>query len=265
MHRLLTALVLCLSTAALADLTMVSETTAMGKTRNVTLSAKGGKAYFEMKEGDGGPTITMLRDADAKKMFLIDHPKKVVMVMTEEDSKALEAKQAEFRAQMKAQLEKLPPEKRARFEATMLGGVTADGKAPVFTYEKKKTPARKVSGFTCQDYTINRDGKPHGEGCFMTWKEAGFSADEFKAIMVRAMPNSMNAGPMGAAFDAAANAPGFPAYRKVIDDAGNVTSETTVKSISKTAVAASNFELPKDYEQKSMAGAMPRGPAPTTK
>ena len=35
-------------------------------------------------------------------------------------------------------------------------------------------------------------------------------------------------------------------------------AETTLKSLSKTAVAAENFELPKDYAQKTMAES--RGP-----
>ncbi len=255
MARLLTALVLCLSTAALADLTMVSESTSQGKVRTVTLSAKGGKAYFEMKEADG-PTRVMLRDADAKKMFLIDHPKKTVVVVTEEDSKGLEEKQAQLRAQMQAQLAKMPPEQRARIESTMLGTMGGEAKPPDFTYEKKKSGTRKLNGFTCQDYAMKRDGKAWGEGCFITWKDAGFTADEFKATMLRAMPTMGGAGPMGNAFEANAHAPGFPVWRTVVDAQGVVTIETTVKSLSKTSMPAENFEVPKDYTERAMTDVM---------
>lgn len=257
MRSVLTA-VLCFSSVALADLTLVNEAVSGGKTRLVTLSAKGGKAFFEIKEGDG-PTRTMLRDADAKKLFIIDHQKKVAMVITEQDSKAQEEKQAALRAQLQAQLAKMPPEQRARMESSMLGQL--DSKPAVFTYEKKKTPARKISGFSCQDYSIKRDGQPGGEGCFATWKDIGVPADEFKAIMVKAMPTTPG-GPMAQAFDAADSAPGFPVWRSHVNAAGEVTTETTLKSISKTAVAAENFEVPKGYTEKTMGEAMKPPPPP---
>lgn len=260
MRRLLSALVLFAASAAFADLTLVNEAMTNGETRTVTLSAKGNRAFFELKDPDG-TTRQMLRDSEQKKLYLINHEKKTVLVVTETDSKALEEKQAEFRAQMQAQLARLPPEKRARMEATMLG--SSDGKAPVYTYEKKKSAARKVGTFTCQDYLIKRDGKAHGEACLMGWKDAGLSADEFKALMVKALPSAGSSQPMTSSFDAHAGAPGFPVWRKMVDEAGKTTSETTLKSFSKTALAAEKFELPKGYAEKSMAEMMrPPPPAP---
>lgn len=254
--RLLLAAVLCLSTSALADLTLVNETSAMGKTRTFTLSAKGAKAFFEMKEADA-PSRTMLRDGEQKKLFIIDHPKKTVLVITEQDSAQQEEKQAMLRAQLQAQLAKMPPEQRARMESGLLAQL--DPKPMVFAYEKKKAPARKVGGYSCQDYTIKREGQPSGEGCFASWKDLGLSADEFKNVMLKAMPPQMN--PMGAAaFEASDTAPGFPVWRTHVNAEGQVTSEMTLKSFSKSAVAAANFELPKDYAQKSMAESM-RPPA----
>ena len=235
----------------------MNEAIAGGKKRTVTLSAKGARAFFEMKEADG-PTRTMVRDGEAKKMFIIDHVKKVVMVITEEDSKQVEEKQASLRAQLQAQLAKMPAEQRARMEATMLP--PTDVKPPVFAYEKNKTPARKISGYSCQDYTIKRDGQASGDGCFTSWKDIGITVDEFKTTMLKAMP-TMAGNPMGqAAFEASDSAPGFPVWRTHLNAQGQVTTETTLKSIAKTAVAAENFELPKDYAVKSMAEAM--GPPP---
>jgi len=127
-----------------------------------------------------------------------------------------------------------------------------------------KSAARKVNGFPCQDYAIKRDGAAYGEGCFMAWKDAGLTADDFKNTMLRAMPTAATIGPMGHAFEQQSNAPGFPVYRKVVDEKGEVTSESTLKTLSKTALDASKFELPKGYEEKSMSSAMPgmRPPPP---
>ena len=257
--RLIVLFALCLSTAALADLTLVNDAVAGGKARTVTLSAKGSKAYFELKEVDG-PSRTMLRDAEAKKLYIIDHVKKVVLVVTEEDSKQVEEKQAALRAQLQAQLAKMPAEQRARMEATMLP--PTDGKPPVFSYEKKNTPSRKIAGYACQDYAIKRDGRLSGDGCFTSWKDLGLSAEEFKNTMLKAMPN-IPGNPMGqAAFEATENAPGYPVWRTHLNAEGQVTTQTTLKSIAKSAVAAENFELPKDYAVKSMAAAMAPPPQP---
>ena len=265
MRRLSISVVLFLSTAALADLTMVSETIAGGKTRTVTLSAKSNKAYFEMKEAEG-PMRVMLRDGEAKKLYLVDHAKKTVVVITEQDSKDTEARQAAFRAQMQAQLARMPPEQRKHVEATMLAqGVTPEGKPAVLTYEKKKAPSRKVSGFSCEDYQIKRDGKLSGEGCYASWKVVGITADDFKETMVKSMPSPGGGSPMGQAFEAEAAAPGFPVWRTTLDEQGAVVSESTVKSISKTAMSAESFEVPKGYTEKSMADAMGGPPRPPVK
>ena len=270
MRKLLAAFVFCLASAAWADMTMVSEVTSSGRpSRTVTLSVKGPLALFEFN--DGTVTRTMLRDGAAKKMYAINHEKKEMTVITEEDSRELEARQDAFRAQLKQQLEKLPPEQRARMEATMLGPQTAPtAKPPSFTYEKKKTAARKVNGFSCQDYLVKRDGVDDGEGCFATWKDIGVTAADFKSTMEGAMPNSSSQGMMTQVFDAQATAPGFPVWRQRSDRDGN-KSESTVKSFAKTALAGDKFTLPKDYAQKSMGEALKAqpqkapAPAPTQK
>ncbi|MFT3711473.1 MAG: hypothetical protein QM817_27885 [Archangium sp.] len=261
--RALVAFALLASSLAFADFTLVNESMSNGKNRTVTLSVKANKAWFQLVD-DSGQTRTMLRDADQKKMWLINDEKKIVVLVTEEDSKALEARQEKFRAQMKAQLEKMKPEQRARMEQTMLGGGEPDpNKSANFTYEKKGTPSRKVANFPCDEYTIKRDGQPHGEGCFAAWKSVGMTAEEFKNSMLKAMPASAASGPMLQAFEAHANAPGLPVERAIFDAEGKVISRTSLKSLVKTALGPEKFELPKGYTEKKMgeANAPPAGPA----
>lgn len=260
MRHLVTALVCCLAPAAWADLTMISEISSASRpTRNVTLSVKGPMVLFELL--DGPQARTMLRDGTAKKMYAISHEKKEITVITETDSRELEARQQAFRAQLKAQLEKMPPEQRARMEATMLGpDALGDGKTPVFTYEKKKTPERKVGEFTCQDYVVKRDGREDGEGCFTAWKELGITSKDFKLQVASAMPSSSSQSMMAYVFDEDA-APGFPVYRLRFDRDGGKT-ESTVKSFSKTSLAAEKFVLPKGYRERAMGEALKAQPAP---
>lgn len=260
MHRALLSLVVLSSSLALADLTLVSDVTANGKTRTVTLSVKGSRAYFDVTED--GLSRGMLRDTAQKKMWVLDHAKKAAIVVSEEDSKALEARQAQFRAQMKAQIEKLPAEQRARAEATMLA-MTEPPKPASFTYEKKKGSTRKVSGISCDDYVVKREGKPAGEACFATWKAVGLEAETFRKTMLESMPTAAMSG-MTQAFDASHNSPGFPLERTMLDANGTPSTHTVVKSVAKTALAAEKFEVPKDYVERVMKEAAPGGaPAPT--
>ena len=52
------------------------------------------------------------------------------------------------------------------------------------------------------------------------------------------------------------SAPGLPVWRAHANGEGQVTAQTTLKSISRTALAAENFELPRGYAEKSMADSM---------
>ena len=165
-----------------------------------------------------------------------------------------------MKAQMKAQLSRLPPEQRARMEAMLSGAIDAT-KPHVFTYEKKKGPARKVAGYACDDYAVKKDGQANGEGCFTSWKELGLSAEEFQETMKKALPQAAQNGPMGQAFEANASAPGFPVSRTTVDAQGQVRTVVTTKSFSKKALSADKFELPKGYEEKAVPMPMMPGQA----
>lgn len=268
MHRLAAACLALAAFPAFADLTMVSTAVSAGTSREVTLSVRGAKAFFELRQ-DGAEPRTMLRDGDAKKMYIVNHQRKQLVVVTEQDSEQLKAQQEQFKAQLQAQLSKLPPEQRARLEASMLPpGAMPPAKASTWAYEKKKGAARKVAGFSCQDYVVKRDGQLNGEACYAQWKDAGFSAAEFKATLERAMPR-MAGEPSTWDMEGQESAPGFPVHRTFVDEQGKVKTETTLKSLTKTALGAEKFELPKDYELKEMGAAMPGArpggrPMPTT-
>lgn len=259
------ALVVLCSTPALADVTLESQVVANGKTRTVTLLIKGTKASFDMREEGGGTRRGMIRDAQTKRLWLIDHDKKSVIAMTEEDSKALEARQEQMRLQLKAQLDRLPPEQRTRMEQTMLAMPDPNARPPSYTYQKKKgAPERTVAGFKCQEYLVQREGQPYGEGCYAAWTTVGITAEQFKKLLLDAMPSAAAAGPMMQSFEAHSSAPGLSVERTIVDANGQVTTRTTLKRFApKDKVDAAAFELPKDYAEKSMKDVtVPGGPMP---
>jgi hypothetical protein len=262
MRTLLTALVVVLATPALADLTVVTEVTSAGKKRVVTVSLKGQRSFMSLEE-DGKSPPTIVRDGAAKQMFIIDHKNKTVVKAVEPNDEELKLRQEQFKQQMAAQLARLPPEQRKKMEERLFPAPNA----PVtpLTYEKKKTPARKVNGFSCEDYVIKREGQVAGEGCFAPFKDFKFTAAEYQDAFKAALPKAAMPGQQQN-FEADQLAPGIAVLRTLVDAQGNVTSETTLKSLTKTALAADKFEVPKDYTVKSAPDLMPPTappPAPT--
>lgn len=263
MRTLLTALVVVFATPALADLTVVTEVSTAGKKRVVTVSLKGQRSFMSLEEEGKSPPV-IVRDGAAKQMFIIDHKNKTVVKAAEPNEEELKLRQEQFKQQMAAQLARLPPEQRKKMEERMFPA--APGTSAPLTYEKKKTPARKVNGFSCEDYVIKREGQVHGEGCFAPFKDFKFTAAEYQDAFKAALPKTAMPGQQHG-FDTDQLAPGIAVVRTLVDSSGNVTSETTLKSLSKTALSADKFEVPKDYTVKSAADMMPQpvpaAPAPT--
>lgn len=240
------------SSLALADLTTTTETALPGKpVQRSSLSVKGSKALFEVEEGQ--TRRVMLRDATQKTMFVINHEHKEVVVMPDQQPKGDGPNQERFRAELAEQLAKLPPEKRARVEQTMLTQQPAAPKKPVTTWEKKDGPARTVSGFSCVDYVIKRDGVVAGQGCFASWKDVGVPLKDYVAAMRVALPIDAQAE-----VDDMSGAPGLVVWRERTLP-GGTKSEVTLKSISVSAQPAAKFELPKGYAQRTLSEVMNRG------
>lgn len=262
MRRLALATLVVASASVRADLTIVTTAVSKGKASEVSIWLKGANAAFEFKPAEGEPR-SMLRDGANKRFYVIDHAKKEYLVVTERDAQQQEAMQAQMRAQMEAQLARMPPEQRARIEASMNAALDPTPRQVAFTYEKKKTPSRKVAGYACQDYVVRKNGELQGEGCFAAWKDLDLKAEEFKELMKQALPPSAM-GPLPAMVETNDDPPGFPVHRVNFDAQGQVTTETMLKSVSKASVAASRFELPKGYAEKAMpdmTGRPPRAPA----
>lgn len=250
--RLLILVSLLSAGAALADLSSTSETVLPGKPVQVSsLSVKGNKALFEVQEG--ATKRLMLRDAAQKTLFVINHDQKELVVMPDPKPKGDGPNNARFRAELAEQLAKLPPEKRARMEQTMLTEQPAGVKRPVTTWEKKATAPRTVSGFTCSDYVIKRDGVETGEGCFAAWKDMGVQVKDYIAAMRVALP----AEAQGEVEEISA-APGLVVWR-VRTLPGGSQSEMTLKTLSTAALPAAKFELPKGYAQRTLSEVLSRG------
>lgn len=261
MRRVLAAFVVCTASAALADLTVVTEVKAQGTVRTGTLSASGGRAVMDLDEaGHPENRRTVLRDGGAQKTWVIDHARKTVLVLADQQVNQVQAQASAMEAQMRANLARLPPAQRAQVEAALDRKPPAAAPAPVTSYEKKGT-SRKVNGFACDDYVVKRDGKPTGEACFMPWKAAKVTPAEMREL-TQATMGALQLPAGAQAVESPEDAPGVAVVRVRLGADGRVESETTLVSLSRAPVAAAKLQVPKGYAEKALPAMPERGLPP---
>ncbi|MDC4204393.1 MAG: hypothetical protein MPW17_00235 [Candidatus Manganitrophus sp.] len=54
--------------------------------------------------------------------------------------------------------------------------------APKLTFEPTGDTKKTKHGFSCKPHRVLANGKPIEEACFIPWKEAGLSVDDFRAF-----------------------------------------------------------------------------------
>ncbi|MEW5741883.1 MAG: hypothetical protein AB1938_23415 [Myxococcota bacterium] len=258
MIRVTFAVTALLATSALADLTLTSEGVSAGKPRTITLQLKDKRLLITIVRKEDGGHTAVVRDGDGKRTLVIDHAGKTYAEMTDAQMAELKARTAQMQEGLASKLAGLPADQRARLEAMMKSaGKPASPTPHQFTFEKKGK-SRKVAGYACEEYLVKVDGVADGEGCFISWKDAGVSREalhEQLSAVMDGLPGGVDA--FEASF-AAETAPGLPAWRKRVSPDGTVLSEMTLKKLSTDTLAASAFELPKGYT----ARASPFGPPP---
>jgi hypothetical protein len=258
----LAAVVACLAAApAFADLSMTMEAVTAGKPHSVTMQFKGKRALItSTSSAEGAKKATMLRDAEGKRTLIIDHDAKQYSELSDASAAEMKARASQMQEQMAAKMAGLPPEQRARMEAMMgkmAQGPQAAPPGKKLTFEKKGS-SRKILGKPCDEYLVKADGTPDGEVCFLSWKDAGITREAMRDQM-KSILEGLPAGGSQSLDESlmSETAPGFPAWRKRPDVAGQGPSETTLVKLSTDSLPDALFEAPKGYTVRSLG-------APTT-
>jgi len=248
------AVIACLIAApALADLSLTMDSVISGRPGVTTLQFKGKKLLITMTraEGEAKKNHVMLRDGDGKRLVILDTQAKTYTEVSDQQVADMKTKAAQMQAGLADKLAGLPPEQRAKLEAMMAKANQPPAAATASKYEfQKKGTSRKVLGKTCEEYLIKVDGVAEGEGCFISWKDAGVSRESVAEQLKAATDGlTQGSGSIDATFTVESS-PGLPGWRKRVDASGAVLSETTLTKLSTDSIAASVFEVPKDYTLK---------------
>lgn len=239
---------------ALADVTLRFDGAVDGKPGTTTLQFQGKRALITHEKKDDGRQAVVLRDGEGKRTLVIDHATKSYTEFSDEAASAMKARAEAMRAQLAPQLANLPPEQRQKLEAMMAqqaAPAAAEAKKKAYTFEKKGG-TRKVLGKSCQTYVIKVDGEVDGEGCFIAWRDAGISRDALREQLKAAMEGVPVGGQALDESFAHETSPGLPGWRKKVNAAGQVVTETTLTKLSTDSIPAATFEVPKGYTARTL-------------
>lgn len=220
-------------------------------------SARASRFFMEGKKlrvenSKGG---VMLFDGDQQKLWTIDPDRKNYSEVTEADVAQIEGMRRQMEDQMKEQMSKMPPERRKRMEEMMERHGAGPSKERELTFEATGKEKKTDHGFLCKLYRVLEEGKEIEEACFIPWKEAGLSVQDFQAFdAFGAFLKKIggDAKHQNRVFHDLTRAPGIPAHTAVIRPDGSTGSEQELTELKRENIPAAQFTLPAGLEKKPL-------------
>ena len=226
------------------------------------IRAKGNLLRIDLpRSPDGRGDSSIVFDANANVMRILQHSEKVYFQIDEKTSDRLTKQMEAARAQMEAQLAKMPPEQQAMMKKLMeQQGLTPPGgktsKKPEIPSTRKTGKSDTVHGVPCTIYQIERKGSVVGESCVANWSDLTIERRDiavmekfakFQMKMTEAMGSAFSQGQHPFATMDLSN--GLP-IRARTASLGAAGWESSLASIQKTDPSPDIFSIPPGYEQK---------------
>jgi hypothetical protein len=195
-----------------------------------------------------------------REMLMLDHASKTFTVFDEAAMKKMAATLGPMMAQMEQAMKNMPESQRAQMEQMMKGRMGGAASAPVVI---KATNERSTqNGFPTVKHEVTRGGVKIQDIWVTPWSSIdGFKeaqpvfesmAEFFKGMLdsMKTLANDASLASMSQMKDLA----GYPVVTQSFDAAGKPTGRTSLKSIKRQVVAASEFEPPAGYKARTMLG-----------
>ncbi len=230
------------------------------------MAVDGDKVRVDNPERQATATSVII-DAAAKKMMILDDHAKTYVEITQEDAKRMRGQMAAMRTQMQERMAAMPPEQRKQMQEMMdKMGASAAGAEPAkpvkHTFKFESLGGKKtVNGMACQMYKVIRDGKPTEEDCISPWSAGLLKKSDVEGLrkFSEEMISGMGLGDAARSqqmFEGFDQYPGVPITRVPLQEDGTRGEEDQVKSITRESIPASRFALPAGYTKKDISSAM---------
>ena len=271
-QRLLCSVVLFASIQLPAAAGVFMETTERnaktgGEKPATTIRVQDGKMRVD---NGANSNAVIFRDAN---LYMIDNQRKSYMLLDSATVQRMSGAMNDMMAQMRKQLEQMPPEQRAAMENMMKqNGMTLPGasaKPPV--YDAKATGAAdKAAGRDCKVWDITRDGVLWQQVCVVPYGSLP-GQEEFKAVSKQMRGLTEKLGDVAKQFesDPLQNSAlqeklnGVPFIMRRYRDGVLQPESIVMKTWTTQSIEAGKFEIPAGYtkqEMPSMPGRPPGNP-----
>jgi len=261
-RRLSLLFVLALSTppAALAGVVVESDVTIADEgSATETMYVEGELFRTDPASIGGGEMSVIFRDDT---MWFLDHDAKRAQKM---DKRAV-ADLAEQLDEMMRQLEQMPPEQREMMRKMMAGKMPGMEEPPRYRVQVGETTS--IAGIPCTMHTLYADDDKVQETCAADDSDVPELREAMGAVRamgqfaedLRKMASNMPFGDVMKHVQAVMpEIDGFPVRTRWFDDDGNVTRESTLRTMEKRDLEPSLFEVPKSYKVKDLGKELKKG------
>lgn len=200
----------------------------------------------------------MIFDGDRQTLWTIDQQKQRYTEVTEADAKRIQEMQQQMEAQMQDRLKGLPPEQRKQMEEQLQAMKGKETPAPKLTFEPAGEARKTEHGFTCKPYRVHADGQLIEEACFIPWKDAGLSVEDFRVFDSLDQFFRKIGGGKGnqqnRVFGDLSQSPGIPAQVKMLGPDGAAGPEQELIVLKKESIPADRFTVPPGLQKESLFG-----------
>ena len=241
--------------AAFAGVLLKFEDKGGEKTQTMTFQLQGKKLRVENPNGG-----VMIFDGEQQKLWSIDTRQKVYSEITEADAARIKETREKMEKQMRDQMGKMPPEQREQMEQMLEKMKQDSSDAPrKLTFEPMAGGNRKMaSGYSCQPHRVIESGKAIEEICFIPWKEAGLSLQDFQAFdafdqfLRKIGADTKNQGRI---FQDLKQSPGIPAHVLMLGQEKAPRREQELTALKREELPAGRFALPEGLQKKETSPA----------
>jgi hypothetical protein len=221
--------------------------------------------------GQDRPPLSMIFDGQKQVLLIINHADKSVTRLDASTGNAIRQRQAAARAEVLSKLAKMPPEQRAMAEKLIAGHSGIGG----FQDPEPGPPASplrvratgltdNVGGRPCRLFEVDQDGSETAEICAQTWKDAGVTEQDLRALeqlgeFQTRMIDEVGGSPIASMhhpFDLFRQVKGIPLRTRQKDDRGSIR-ETIFTAIEPAEVDPKRFQPPPGYVARDL---LPQGP-----
>ena len=243
--------------SAANGLLIVEKTTGMTATPSTNqIQIENNRMKAESTSESGTKRVVMF-DGTRKVLTMVDNDKKTYTEVTQQEAEQIGAQLSEAMAQLKKQMDLLPPERRAQMQEMM--SRMGAGAATKATYKKAGTAT--VGKWTCDRYEGFEGDKKTSEVCTVDPKVLGFATADFAItqqlvdFMKKIVPQmATQAFTLGSIEQQ--GFPGVPVRRSFTVAGRDVVSEIT--DVSRQSFPDASYAVPEGYAKQAF-GPIGRG------